>query len=105
MCRRATQAVFELFVAAELGSRYPTNDLDMILVAPNGTEVHGGDTLNSPERVAIASPMPGRWTAILVGFTIHRRDGKPEDPSKEHGRKDVFSLTATADGVRLKVVR
>jgi subtilisin family serine protease len=86
-------------------SRYPTNDLDLILLAPNGSAITSGATLNSPERVAIANPIPGRWTAILVGFTIHRHDGKPEDPSKEHGRKDTFTLTATADGARLKARR
>lgn len=86
-------------------SRYPTNDLDLILIAPDGSEIDDGATLNSPERVSIANPMPGRWTAILVGFTIHRHDGEPEDPSKEHGRKDAFALTATADGVRLKARR
>ena len=86
-------------------SRYPTNDVDLILIAPDGSVIDDGATINSPERVEIAKPMPGRWTAVLVGFTIHRHDGKPEDPRKENGRKDVFSLTATAHGVRLKVRR
>jgi subtilisin family serine protease len=86
-------------------SRYPTNDLDLILLAPDGSAINGGATLNSPERVEIASPMPGRWTAILVGFTIYRNDGKPEDPSTEDGRTEAFTLTATADGVTLKARR
>lgn len=86
-------------------SRYPTNDLDLILLAPDGSAIGGGATLNSPERVAIANPMPGRWTAILVGFTIRRQDGKPEDPSAEDGRTEAFTLTATADGVTLKARR
>jgi len=100
----AAKAVFE---AAWLQnwSRYPTNDIDMLLIAPNGSQITSGATVNSPERVEIANPMPGRWTAVLIGFTIHRHDGKPEDPDKENGRTDVFSLTASADGVRLPVRR
>jgi hypothetical protein len=97
----AATAIFE---AAWLQnwSRYPTNDIDLILIAPDGSQINSGATINSPENIEIADPMPGRWTAVLVGFEIHRHDGKPEDPSKENGRTDVFSLTATADGVRLK---
>ena len=100
----AASAVFEV-AWLQNWSRYPTNDIDLILIAPDGSQVNRGATINSPERVVITNPTPGRWTAVLVGFEIHRRNGKPEDPSKENGRKDVFSLTATADGVRLKVRR
>jgi hypothetical protein len=99
----ATQAVFELFWLQNWG-RYPTNDLDLLVVDPSGklvldsTGVPPGASLNSPERAVIANPVPGRWTVLVDGFSI-----------QQHGRasgrddKDLFTLTVTADGRRLKV--
>jgi hypothetical protein len=52
----------------------------LILAARDGSAIKNGATLNSPERVEIANPTPGRSAAVVVGFTIHRKDGKPEDP-------------------------
>ncbi len=95
-------SVFELFWLQNWG-RYPTNDLDMLLIDPQGNEYIDaagnppGATANSPERVVVAGPMPGTWTILVNGFTIqqHGRRGK-------HG-KDIFTVTATADGRRLKI--
>jgi hypothetical protein len=53
-----------------------------------------GATANSPERVEIANPTPGRWTAAVVGFTIQG----------SQVRKDVYTFLAEADGTRLKQV-
>jgi hypothetical protein len=90
-----TQAAFELFWLQNWG-RYPTNDLDMIVIDPNGTEVQDADgnppgaTLNSPERVLVDNPIPGTWRILVQGFTIQRHT-------------DLFTVTVTADGKRLKV--
>jgi hypothetical protein len=96
-----TQAVLELFWLQNWG-RYPTNDLDMIVIDPADNEYVDpegnppGATFSSPERVVISDPMPGTWTILVNGFTI------------QQGRrglvgKDVFTLTATADRRRLKI--
>lgn len=94
----ATQAVFELFWRQNWG-RYPTNDLDLFLIDPSGHVVPAA-TLNSPERAVINNPAPGTWTAIVNGFTIQQH-GQPGG----HDDKDLFLLTATADGRRLKVIK
>ena len=96
----ATQALFEVSWLRNW-ARYPTNDIDMVLTAPDGTINVAGATLNSPERVEIANPAPGRWRVAIVGFDVHGRTGSSSDKS----RKDVYALRAEADGTRLKAVR
>jgi len=99
----ATQVVFELFWQQNWG-RYPTNDLDMLVLDPSGklvldsTGSPAGATLNSPERAVIANPMAGQWTVLVNGFTIQQH-GRPSG----HDDKDLFTLTVTVDGRRLKV--
>ena len=62
---------------------------------PSGARVFSGGALNfdgataaSPERVVIANPPPGVWTALINGFTVQFN-------------QELWSLTATADGARL----
>ncbi len=86
-------------------SRYPTNDIDMVLIDPNGTTNEEGASVNSPERVTLRNPTAGTWRAVIVGFTIFRPDGKPDDPDKTKGRVDLFTFQAQADGTTLKVRR
>ena len=44
-------------------SEWPTNDLDLFAYDPSGALVSfDGATLNAPERLTIADPMPGTWT-------------------------------------------
>jgi hypothetical protein len=89
------QAVFELFWLQNWG-RYPTNDLDMIVIDPSGAVVVDaagnppGATLNSPERVVVANPAAGTWQILVSGLAIQRHT-------------DEFTVTATADGQRLKI--
>jgi subtilisin family serine protease len=69
--------------------QYPTNDLDLILVRPNGTLSVAGATLNSPEHVVINNPPAGNWLAVIVGFDVA-------------GRSDMYELRVALDG---KVVK
>ena len=99
----AADAVFEVSWL-QSWARYPTNDIDMILIDPLGNEVVDGATANSPERVTIANPTPGRWTAALIGFTVHGTRGH-EDHLGHGPRKDVYAFRAEADGRRLRARR
>jgi hypothetical protein len=97
----AARAIFEV-AWLQNWARYPTNDLDLVLIDPLGQVNVAGATASSPERVEIANPMAGRWRAAIVGFTIH---GDPDDDSKwnDHRRAmDVYSLRVEADGKRLR---
>jgi len=92
-----SQAVFEAFWRQNWG-RYPTNDLDIYIFRPDGTEVvdsagnSPGASSSSPERVVVADPPAGVWTVVINGFTIHDVSG-----GARPGR-DQFSLRVSADG-------
>jgi hypothetical protein len=86
----STEAVFEL-AWKQNWSRYPTNDLDLLLIDPSGVVSQAGATLSSPERVRVANPASGRWTVAVVGFSINGKFGR-----------DLYTLRAEADGKRLK---
>jgi hypothetical protein len=58
--------------------RYPTNDLDVILVDPIGGVHFDGATLDAPEVLAIASPLAGDWLAFIDAFPINDRDDRYE---------------------------
>lgn len=61
--------------------QWPTNDLDLILVDPNGSRSFAGATLSGPERVVLQNPLPGTWTAIVQGFTVWpNEDGDVTEP-------------------------
>ena len=92
------QAVFELSWLQNW-ARYPTNDLDLVLISPAGTVIQSGATLNSPERVTINNPAAGRWTAAIIGFTVHGNRGRDDDP-----KTDVYTFRADADGTLLTPV-
>ena len=57
-------------------SRYPVNDIDLILVGPDGRLDFQGATLDEPEIARVPSPMPGEWTVVLFGFELHTRRDK-----------------------------
>ena len=100
----ASKAVFELAWAQNWG-RYPTNDLDLVLLDPAGNAIETGATFNSPERVEIANPAAGRWAAVIVGFTIHGHRGHEGHAGDDGPQKDIYTFRAEADGKRLKQVR
>ena len=98
-------------------SRYPTADIDLLLVDPLGATNSKGATLSSPERVTIANPTPGVWTAYVSAITIHRESDDDDDDigdDDHHHRHDgdwhrhdhetcteEFALRVLADGQRL----
>jgi hypothetical protein len=67
-----SEAAFEMTFKYDWGA-YPTDDLDMILVAPDGTVNYDAATINGLERAVIANPQAGRWTIQVNGFTIYDR--------------------------------
>ena len=71
---------------------YPTNDIDVVLVDPNGNVNIDAATLNSPERAVIANPTPGVWTAFVQGFQIN---------SGVVQNQDLWVLRVNADGQAL----
>jgi hypothetical protein len=96
-----TQLVFELSWEGNWG-RYPTNDLDLLLLDPNypTSEINvDGATLSSPERAVIDSPVAGIWTAYVQGFSVQSLRQSP------NGATDEFVLRVTADGKRLPAVQ
>ena len=70
-------ADFQLAWREDWGS-FPLNDLDLILVAPNGTVNFDAATMNSPERATIQKPLAGVWTLLVDGFEIHTGSDKFE---------------------------
>ena len=68
---------------------YPVNDLDVVLVDPNGNVDIDGATLSSPERAIVANPTPGVWTAHVQGFQINQG---------VIFQQDLWALRVSADG-------
>ena len=61
---------FELDWKGDWG-HYPVNDLDLILIDPDGNLYFDGATLRVPEKVEITEPAPGVWSVIVDGFQLH----------------------------------
>ena len=99
----ASNAVFEL-AWLQNWARYPTNDLELLLLNPAGIVNYSGATTNSPERVEITNPAAGRWTAAIIGFTIFGHRGHEAHSGDDGPRKDLYTFRAEADGKRLKEV-
>lgn len=72
--KQASQANFELQWQQDWG-RYPTDDLDLLILTPGGDLVVEGATLNSPERVVIDDPVPGEYLVIIDGYTVWGKRG------------------------------
>jgi hypothetical protein len=59
-------------------SHYPSNDIDMILVDPDGMTNAAGATLSDPERAVVTNPKAGVWQVKLFGFELNSPDDKYE---------------------------
>ena len=79
-----SQAVFTLRWKNDW-SRYPTNDIDMILEDPSSVLSWKGATFNSPELVVVNNPAPGTWRVMVDGYTVNTG-------------ADEFELRVTLDG-------
>lgn len=51
-------------------SHYPTNDLDLIVVDPDGNLIFDGATLNGREMATIVKPKAGNWIILVDGFNV-----------------------------------
>jgi len=71
-------------------SSYPANDLDVILIDPNGGLDYSAATLDSPERTTIDNPIAGNWVAVVSGYSIATKNG------------DRYKLRIVVDGVVVK---
>ncbi|MDJ0807686.1 MAG: S8 family serine peptidase [Gammaproteobacteria bacterium] len=78
-------------------SRYPTNDLDMLIYDPKGSVSFEGATLASPERVVIAKPMPGTWELEVQGYTVHQVSGDARSKWELHILADGENLPEQDD--------
>jgi len=59
-------------------SHYPANDIDLVLIDPDGNLNFDAASLNCPESVSIANPKAGTWTAVMLGFEVNSVDDKFE---------------------------
>lgn len=87
-----TQATFELTFDNDWG-HYPTNDLDLILLDPDGNLNFDGATLNGRELAIVKNPKPGTWTIFVDGFNLFgkiRNDGSESGPQSDHYHVQVF---------------
>jgi len=69
----AATVIFELNWVHDW-SAYPTHDLDLYVIAPNGTWLLEGATLNVPEFVVISNPGDygeGPWLVLVNGYTVY----------------------------------
>jgi hypothetical protein len=76
-------------------THYPTNDLDLVLIDPNGNLNFDGATLNGRERAVVKNPTPGHWTLAIVGFSVFGRapqgDGTtPTPPGTDEFKAEIF---------------
>jgi subtilisin family serine protease len=77
---------------------YPTNDLDLVLVAPDGEENGDGVTLDGRERAVILNPAAGRWKIEVHGFTVFGVFSHlNRDDSPKFLRKDLFEVQVHLD--------
>jgi subtilisin family serine protease len=90
-----TQLNVELSWNADWG-HYPTHNIDLILIDPNGVPYYEGATLDSPERVNIDSPEPGQWSLLVTGYMLHGFEDKYDvritdqnnRPLRQHRRRN-----------------
>jgi len=73
-------------------NNYPTNDLDLIVVDPDGNLIFDGATLNGREMASIDKPKAGHWLILVDGFNIYgtlANNGTESGPQKDTYRVRV----------------
>jgi subtilisin family serine protease len=73
-------------------SHYPTNDLDLIVVDPDGNLIFDGATLNGREMATVDKPKAGKWMILVDGFNIYGKlanNGTESGPQKDSYRVRV----------------
>jgi len=68
-----SQATFDLVFNRDW-SKFPTSDIDMYIVDPEGNIIWDGASYNAPERALAYDPMPGEWWASLYGYELYKPD-------------------------------
>ena len=69
----AASATFDLVWRRDW-SRFPTSDVDLVLLSPSQALLLDGATLNAPERVVVPHPEPGTWLALVEAFEVPKPD-------------------------------
>ncbi|MGH9580756.1 MAG: S8 family serine peptidase, partial [Terriglobales bacterium] len=64
-----SQADFRLGWREDWG-RYPTADVDLILVAPDSSLNFDGATVDNPENATVVNPISGTWLVVVDGFEV-----------------------------------
>jgi hypothetical protein len=55
-------------------SRFPTSDIDLVLVSPSDELVLDGATLHAPERAVVTAPEAGSWLVFVDAFELPKPD-------------------------------
>jgi hypothetical protein len=71
-----------------LWENHSGEDVDLIVLKPDGNAEVAGVTLRSPEHAVVKDPQPGVWTAFVNGFAMN-------------GHTDQWQLAVAADGTSL----
>lgn len=75
-------------------AHYPTNDIDLVVIDPDGNEIDDGATVDSREIVSLDKPKAGTYQLYVIGFDVF---GHLLDDGSERGpQADTFRLDAYA---------
>jgi hypothetical protein len=86
-----THASFELTWNNDW-AHYPTNDIDLVVIDPDGNEIDDGATVDTRELVSLDKPKAGTYQLYVIGFDVF---GRLQDDGSERGPQvDTFHLRA-----------
>ena len=73
-------------------AHYPTNDIDLVVIDPDGNEIDDGATIDTREIVSLDKPKAGTYQLFVIGFDVF---GHLLDDGREVGPQvDTFHLGA-----------
>lgn len=81
-------------------SKFPTNDLDLIVFSPSFVPYFAGATLNAPERQVVSFPEAGTWFLIVDGFEVWTGCSQGTSPTSNecaNSGQDVYNLFVTTE--------